>query len=339
MSSDDEFSLGFNTHGKGRVRIVKVTRGGKDGKDTHYVQQINVQILLEGFNDSKNMDPVYLDGDNSTVIATDTCKNTVYCIASMNKFDSIEEFGILLVKHFLNEYKTIIRKVNIQLISDKWQRLVAPDSKGKLTPHKHSFQRIGPYQAYTKVQGERIPILNNNKKFSLFNNKNDIDINIQSGFKNLELLKTTQSGFIGFHRNKFTSLPEVEDRLLGTSAEAEWIYNNNNIQNNKIDFNKVNQSIENELVNTFAGPSDKGTYSKSVQETLYSMATSALRKESQIDKITIQMPNIHNIPFPLETYGLKNKDSTGKPFIFFPIDEPHGMIKAEVTRKSIKSRL
>ena len=44
------------------------------------------------------------------------------------------------------------------------------------------------------------------------------------------------------------------------------------------------------------------------------------------------MPNIHNIPFPLENYGLKNKDHTGGPHIFFPIDEPHGMIKAELTR-------
>lgn len=39
------------------------------------------------------------------------------------------------------------------------------------------------------------------------------------------------------------------------------------------------------------------------------------------------MPNIHNIPFPLENYGLKNKDATGSPTIFYPIDEPHGMIK------------
>lgn len=39
------------------------------------------------------------------------------------------------------------------------------------------------------------------------------------------------------------------------------------------------------------------------------------------------MPNIHNLPFNLETYGFRNKDHTGNPFIFYPIDEPHGMIK------------
>jgi hypothetical protein len=39
------------------------------------------------------------------------------------------------------------------------------------------------------------------------------------------------------------------------------------------------------------------------------------------------MPNIHNLAFPLEKYGLKNQDHTGNPTIFYPIDEPHGMIK------------
>ena len=56
------------------------------------------------------------------------------------------------------------------------------------------------------------------------------------------------------------------------------------------------------------------------------------------DNLTLQMPNIHNIAFPLDKYGLKNEDHTGNPHIFYPIDEPHGMIKAEVHR-GIKSKL
>lgn len=57
------------------------------------------------------------------------------------------------------------------------------------------------------------------------------------------------------------------------------------------------------------------------------MATAALKASSSISEITLAMPNIHNIPFNLDTYGLKNKDHTGNPSIFYPIDEPHGMIK------------
>lgn len=89
-----QIKLGFNTHGKGRVRLVKVIRKA-DG--THDVQQLSVQILLEG----DNMEKVFTTGDNSPVVATDTCKNTVYCLAKLHDFNSIEEFGIILCNHFL----------------------------------------------------------------------------------------------------------------------------------------------------------------------------------------------------------------------------------------------
>jgi urate oxidase len=43
--SSSSYKLGFNTHGKGRVRLVKVKRN-KDG--THEIMQLSVQVLLEG---------------------------------------------------------------------------------------------------------------------------------------------------------------------------------------------------------------------------------------------------------------------------------------------------
>jgi hypothetical protein len=43
-------------------------------------------------------------------------------------------------------------------------------------------------------------------------------------------------------------------------------------------------------------------------------------------------PNIHNIPVDLSKFRIENKDHTGKPDIFLPTDEPHGMIQAVVER-------
>lgn len=43
--------------------------------------------------------------------------------------------------------------------------------------------------------------------------------------------------------------------------------------------------MENAMVYTFAGPSDKGVYSKSVQQTLYLMAEAALKAESSVEKV------------------------------------------------------
>eukprot|EP01038_Epipyxis_sp_PR26KG_P009636 gene9636-12974_t len=310
------FKLGFNTHGKGRVRLVKVTRGEND---VHVVEQYNVQLLLEG----DTMEEVFLTGDNKKVVPTDTCKNTVYCLANNHSFSSTEEFGIIICRHFLTEYPTLVNKICVQIIKDDWHRLTIPNSKGKAAPHRHAFRRFGPTVTYAHVQGE--------KKIGTA-----IKLSVQGGIRNLELLKTTQSGFVDFHRDRYTTLPEVADRLLGTSMEAEWEYNASLVNHNRLDFAKAAKIIETALISEFTGPSDTGVYSKSVQQTLYDMAVAALKKENTITKITLQMPNIHNIPFPLQQYGFENKDKTGLPTIFFPIDEPHGMIKATVTRPTAK---
>mmetsp|Transcript_8713 Transcript_8713/g.7802 ORF Transcript_8713/g.7802 Transcript_8713/m.7802 type:complete len:317 (-) Transcript_8713:8-958(-) len=312
--------LGFNAHGKGRVRLVKITKSS-DG--TNYIQQLTVQILLEG----DNMADVYLKGDNSTVIATDTCKNTVYCLASTNDFKSIEDFGIIIVKHFLNEYPTIVNGISVVIYSDNWERLTdIKDSNNIITPHKHAFKRIGPKKSFTKVQGQKRP-------------NTSLLLSIQSGFINLEILKTTRSGFEKFHRDRYASLPDVKDRLLGTSATVEWSFCSSVTTKSNFDFNSVNTSIEKALIETFAGPSDVGVYSPSVQQTLYEMGHVALKKHSSITKITLEMPNIHNNPFPLENYNFSNKDKTGNPYIFYPIDEPHGMIKAVLERNNNRSKL
>jgi urate oxidase len=144
---------------------------------------------------------------------------------------------------------------------------------------------------------------------------------------------------VGFHRNKFTSLPEVQDRILGTSITATWTFSDTAITGTATDFNQVAFLIEKQLVNTFAGPSDVGVFSASVQQTLYDMGKSAVLNVPAIDSIRLEMPNIHNIPFSLEQYGFPKEQ--GSPNIFFPIDEPHGMIAAEIHRSklTIKSRL
>jgi urate oxidase len=265
------------------------------------------------------MAEAFLSGDNSEVVPTDTCKNTVYCVANKHEFKSIEEFGMLLCKHFLNEYPSIVNKISVEIIRDQWERISTPDSTGRMAPHKHVFRRFGPCKPFTRVQGTK-------------RNGSNLTLDIESGFRNMDIMKTTQSGFVNFHKCKFTSLPEVADRILGTSVDATWYYNRNKISRGGVDFNAISSAVQTALINTFAGPSDKGVYSKSVQQTLYEMAESALRVAPTVDKMRLEMPNIHNLSFPLQNYGLQNKDHTGNPTIFYPIDEPHGMIKAELAR-------
>eukprot|EP01035_Chromulina_nebulosa_P037971 gene37971-51280_t len=159
MSSSSEFKLGFNTYGKDRVRLVKVTRGDSSNPNKHFVEQLSVKVLLENFDplDSKrdnrlrNSESVYIGGNNDIVVATDTCKNTVYCVAANNAFESIEDFGILLGKHFLKEYPLIVKNINIEILQDIWERLPGVDSAGRPAPHNHSFKRVGPQKNWTHV--------------------------------------------------------------------------------------------------------------------------------------------------------------------------------------------
>lgn len=202
-----------------RVRLVKVIRN-RDG--TQDIIQYNVQILLEG----DIMDTAFTEGDNKNVVPTDTCKNTVYCVANQHNFSSPEEFGILLCKHFIAEYPDIVNRISVKIVKDNWERLLAPNSSGKIVPHKHTFKRMGPCKPYANVQAEKRKGTN-------------LKISVQAGFRNLDILKTTQSGFVDYHTCKYTSLPPSTDRLLGTSVDAEWTYSSAAILRGNVNFNKV----------------------------------------------------------------------------------------------------
>lgn len=212
----------------GRVRLVKVMKDsdGNNGTIVNIsfqmllhklffciidVQQISVQILLQGY----DMSSAFVDGVNENVVATDTCKNTIYVLASQHNFKSIEEFGILVCNHFLSEYKSIVNKVDIEISSDNWERIIdIPDTYGKLRPHKHCFQRTGleldrfdyfnyENQYFTVYYKRNLLFLllicfstGPKRDFthivaSKFNNKTSLVL--ESGFTGFDIMKTTQS--------------------------------------------------------------------------------------------------------------------------------------------------
>ena len=82
---------------------------------------------------------------------------------------------------------------------------------------------------------------------------------------NLVVLKTTDSSFAGFPRDRFTTLPDTKDRILATSMTASWLY-----RADASDY-AARERIRAALVETFAAHD-----SRSVQHTLYAMADSAL---------------------------------------------------------------
>ena len=136
---------------------------------------------------------------------------------------------------------------------------------------------------------------------------------------NLVLLKTAHSSFEGYIKDSLTTLPETKDRLFGTAVRAEWQYTSTDL-----DFETVRTKIRETMLRTFANHN-----SKSVQQTLYAMAASALEDVPEIDEIKITMPNKHCLLVDLSRFGQDNPNE-----IFVPTDEPHGYIEARIRRKS-----
>jgi urate oxidase len=270
-----------DNYGKSRVRLLKVARNG----DWNEAQNTTVKIALEG-----DFDEIHTLGDNSRCLPTDTMKNTVYALAGQTQeIEQIETFGLRLAKHFLKDNPQIER-VQIEIDEHGWSRI---DTR------PHSFVKGSDEVRTTKINAARD------------------GISIESGIENLIAMNTTKSGFVGFMKDEFTTLPEVSDRIFCTSIKADWRYTNAEKATGET-WKNIRQTI----IEAFAEHD-----SLSVQHTLYAMGEAVLNKFAEVDEIAFSLPNIHCLPIDMTRFGMQNDNR-----IFAPTDEPHGLIEARLTR-------
>jgi urate oxidase len=140
---------------------------------------------------------------------------------------------------------------------------------------------------------------------------------IRSGLDRLELMKTTASGFTGFPRTRYTTLPETRDRILRTIVSSRWSW-----RSRPRDFDAANASVRAAFLEAFADE-----YSPSVQFTLQRMAERALERVEELATIDLSLPNRHCLLVDLTPFGLDNPQQ-----VFVATDEPHGLIEATFRR-------
>ena len=274
--------LTWNRYGKCRVRLVKLRRS----RDPHELVDATIDVQLEG-----DFAPVYVDGDNTRCLATDTMKNTVYVLARHDALDQIEPFALRLADHFAA--KPRVSRVAIAATEHRWSRVAV---NGR--PHPHAFVRAA------------------NERWTATVIRDDRGVQATSGLTDLLVLKTTDSAFAGFPRDELTTLPETDDRILATSVTATWKYRAGTAAF------AARECIRTALVETFAAH-----VSRSVQHTLYAMASAALEACADLTEITISLPNRHHLLVDLKPFGLDNPNE-----VFVPTDEPYGLIEATVKR-------
>lgn len=273
-------------YGKRHVRVLRVVRGAEN---THTVYEVEVAALLDG-----DVSGAYLSDDNSKVVPTDTVKNTIQVLAQKHLGAEIEEFALALGDHFLRRYAQISR-VYLEIASRPWTRYTRPDG----TPHPHVFLGGAKPVPFTCVEMTRN------------------GVQVASGIRDLLVLKSTASAFVGYPKCEYTTLPETDDRILSTQVEASWTF-----AGRDVDFARANTAVVSVLLETFAE-----TFSPSVQNTLYLMARAALQTVPEITDIYLAMPNKHYLPVDFTPFRQENHKE-----IFLPTDEPHGQIEARVSR-------
>ncbi|WP_432827628.1 factor-independent urate hydroxylase [Dactylosporangium sp. CA-092794] len=270
------FELGPNQYGKAETRIVRVARGGAGGDA---ITDLNVSVSLRG-----DLAASHLTGDNSAVLPTDTQKNTVYAFAREHGIDDIESFAARLAEHFVASQPTI-HEARVSIEQYPW------DSVDGV----HTFRRDG---------GEvRTAVVHHGAHGT----------QTVSGVSGLVLLKTTDSEFHGFVKDRYTTLPETTDRILATSVDATW-----RTAGAPADAAKARAA----LVEAFAG-----TYSYALQQTLFEMGSRVLEQCPEVLEVKLSLPNRHHFLVDLAPFGLDNPNE-----VYYAADRPYGLIEGTVRR-------
>jgi urate oxidase len=277
--------LGPNRYGKAENRVVRIYRESP----RHEIRDLNVSTSLRGdFSDA------HVTGDQSHVLPTDTQKNTAFAYAKEHGVSSPEDYAIALARRLLHATPAATG-ARVEVEEYPWDRITV-GGEG----HDHAFLRRGG--------GIRTTVADVTAE----------ETAVESGVKDLTVLKSTGSEFKDFLRDDYTTLADAEDRVLATSLTSTWSY-----VAGEHDWNVLHDDVVRLLLEAFAT-----TYSRALQETLYAMGASVLEARPEVVEIDFVAPNKHHHLVDLSPFGVANDGE-----VFIAADRPYGLIEATVTRE------
>ena len=269
--------LGDNQYGKSEVRVLRVIRDG----GPHRLRDLTVDVTLRG-----DFDAVHVEGDNAGLPATDTMRNVVYAFAAEQPMDSLPDFGAALVAHFLESGR--VREAGVRIREHPWERLEG-----------NAFQRGAGGTRVHWAAGDGGAVRH------------------AGGIEDLLVLRSSGSAFSGFERDRYTALPETDDRILATVVTARWDHADG-VTPPEGSWTAVRAT----LLDAF-GDHD----SPSVQYTLHRMGQAVLGAHDDLERIRLSLPNRHHLPFDVGRFGVEDRGD-----VFQPTTEPYGLIEGTVDR-------
>jgi urate oxidase len=252
--------VGANSYGKSAIRLVKVDRQVRP----HRVRDLTIAISLAG-----QFAASYSEGDNAAVIATDTMKNTAYALAGEHLTGSIEAFGLVLGRHFLDAGAEV-DTATVSIDEHAWRPIgSAPDA----------FSRDASETRTAVVAVGRTATT------------------ARAGIRDLAVMKTTRSAFSGFPRDRFTTLAETEDRIMATKVTASWAY----ADPAAVDFDRSYAAVRSTFLAAFADH-----HSVSVQASIWIVGKAVLEAHPEVAEISMSLPNLHHWTVDLRPFGIEN---------------------------------
>lgn len=135
-------------------------------------------MLLEG-----EFGKSFTHADNSQIIPTETQKNTLYALAKKYPVEPIETWGQNVARDLMSRHAHV-RGVRVEIEEQPWVRIRV---EGK--EHNHAFRKGLSGQRFCKLYVPRHG-----------------QVEVLSGFKDLAVMKTAQSGFVGYIKDQYTTL-------------------------------------------------------------------------------------------------------------------------------------
>ena len=279
-TATDTVVLGKNQYGKAENHVVRIDRD----TDRHEIRDLVVNSQLRG-----DLEAVHTEGDNAHCVPTDTQKNTVFAFAQQYGIESPEQLLLKLADHFTGEFEWIT--------GGRWA--AQEYAWNRIDDHDHCFvqNKDEVRTAVVVAEGGSRTVI--------------------SGFKDLTVLKSTESGFAGYPKDKYTTLPETEDRIMSTDVATRWRYNTTDV-----DYDAVYADVKKIILTKFTDH-----YSRALQETLYLMGRAVIEAHPEIDEIKFSCPNRHHFVYDLDFCGLENDKET-----HYAADRPYGLIEATIQR-------
>jgi urate oxidase len=277
--------LGTNRYGKAETRVFRIVRD----TDRHVVRDHNVSTSLTG-----DFAAAHLEGDQAHVLPTDTQKNTVFAFAKKVGTGAIEDFGLALAHHFVDDVAPVTG-AEVRIDEYAWERIA---------DHDHGFRRGGP-----DVRTTRVAVSSEGTS-------------VVSGVRDLVVLKSTGSEFAGFLVDDYTTLAPTHDRVLATSLTAGWTYATDGAVG-RPDWDATYDAVRRTLLDRFAH-----VHSLALQQSLWEMGRAVLEAAPSIASIELVAPNIHHVAVDLAPFGLANDGE-----VFHVTDRPYGLIEVTVGRE------